>query len=70
VLKIKVILIIIKMPGKEIIIKCMAYASFFAAGSLLLLYTFQDKMLYMPGAPIRHIIDNPRGYRSPDERKI
>jgi hypothetical protein len=27
-------------------------------------------MLYMPDVPIRHIVDNPRGYRSPDERKI
>lgn len=38
--------------------------------SLGLLYTYQDKMLYLPGSPIRHIRDNPRGYRSPDERSI
>ena len=38
--------------------------------SLGLLYTFQDKMLYLPGSPIRNIRDNPRGYRSPNERSI
>ena len=45
-------------------------AGAFAVGSLALLYTFQDRMLYLPGAPIRHIKDNPPGYRSPEERRI
>ena len=46
------------------------YFGYFAISSLVLLYMFQDKMLYMPDAPIRHIKDNPRGYRSPEERRI
>jgi len=27
-------------------------------------------MLYMPDVPIRNILDNPKGYRSPEERRI
>ena len=42
----------------------------FAIASLSLLYTFQDKMLYLPTVPIRHSNDNIEGYRSPKERKI
>ena len=38
--------------------------------SLGLLYTFQDRMLYAPDMPIRHIKDNPRGYQSPTDRHI
>jgi len=38
--------------------------------SMGMLYAFQDRMLYMPDVPIRHILDNPKGYRSPEERKI
>lgn len=34
------------------------------------LYGLQDKLIYMPGMPIRFIEENPRGYRSPEERAI
>jgi hypothetical protein len=58
------------MSYREYVIKAAVVGGAFAIMSLGLLYTFQDKMLYLPGAPIRHIRDNPRGYRSPDERRI
>ena len=38
--------------------------------SYLFLYSFQDKMIYMPGMPIRFTNENPRGYRSPEDRGI
>ena len=34
------------------------------------LYLLQDKLLYMPGTPIRHIHENPKGYLSPEERSM
>jgi hypothetical protein len=58
------------MSYKEFITKAAMCFGAFAVSGLVLLYAFQDKMLYMPGAPIRHIKDNPRGYRSPEERRI
>jgi len=35
--------------------RAMLYMGIFAAASLALLYSFQDKILYMPGAPLRYI---------------
>ena len=58
------------MSYKEVMTKVALYAGALAVSSLVLLYTFQDRMLYLPGAPIRHIKDNPRVYRSPEERRI
>lgn len=34
---------------------------------LTLLYVFQDRILYLPQTPIRHIRDNPKGFHSPIE---
>lgn len=34
---------------------------------LTLLYIFQDRILYLPQTPIRHIRDNPKGFHSPIE---
>ena len=50
--------------------KVAFYVGVFAFASLSLLYTLQDKMLYLPGAPIRYTHENPEGYRSPSDRKI
>ncbi len=47
----------------------LATGAFLALG-LGVMYAIQDKLLYMPGMPIRHIRNNPRGYRSPAERGI
>lgn len=58
------------MSYKEYAMKGVLYVSAFAVASMTFLYCFQDKMLYLPDAPIRHILDNPKGYRSPEERRI
>ena len=36
--------------------------------ALILLYVFQEKLLYLPGTPIQLIERNPEKYRSPEER--
>lgn len=59
-----------KLIMQDFVVRSVCFGGAFAMLSLGLLYTFQDKMLYLPGSPIRHIRDNPRGYRSPDERSI
>ena len=50
--------------------KALFYVGVFAVASLSLLYTFQEKMLYLPGMPIRYSHENPNGYHSPSDRKI
>ena len=34
------------------------------------LYFIQDALLYQPSIPIRYTHENPRGYKSPEERQI
>ena len=34
------------------------------------LYVMQDTLLYQPSIPIRYTHENPRGYKSPEERQI
>ena len=58
------------MSAKEWAVKAVICVSIFAVASMGVLYALQDKMLYMPDVPIRHILDNPKGYRSPEERRI
>ena len=58
------------MSAKEWAVKAVIYVSIFAVASMSVLYAVQDKMLYMPDVPIRNILDNPKGYRSPEERRI
>ena len=58
------------MSCKELALKVIGIGSAFLVLSFGLLYTFQDRMLYIPDMPIRHIKDNPRHYRSPQERNI
>jgi len=43
----------------------LIFGGAFMAMTLGLVYAFQDKILYIPGTPIRYIKDNARGYRSP-----
>lgn len=40
--------------------KALFYVGVFAVASLSLLYTFQEKMLYLPGMPIRYSHENPK----------
>ena len=54
----------------NMVAKAALYVGVFAVASLSLLYTFQDKMLYIPGVPIRYTHENPAGYHSPDDRKM
>ena len=35
---------------------------------LLMIYFGQEKILYVPGQPIKHIEDNPPRYKNPGER--
>ena len=35
---------------------------------LLLLFIFQEKLLYLPGTPIQQIENNPVNYKSPEDR--
>ena len=50
---------------RKVMTKTFCYFGIFALASLGLLYANQEKILYMPGAPIRFINENPEGYRSP-----
>lgn len=54
----------------SVIVQTCLYLGIFAVCSLGLLYKFQDKMLYLPGTPIKFIHENPKGYRSPTEREL
>lgn len=40
----------------------------FATFTLIALYSFQNKILYMPSQPIKYQENNPAGYRNPSER--
>ena len=44
--------------------------SIFAVVILLMIYTGQEKLLYVPGQPIQFIEDNPPRYKNPEERGI
>ena len=56
--------------NSKLVTKALLCVGVFAFASLSLLYTFQDKMLYLPNVPVRHTHDNIEGSRSPEERKI
>lgn len=58
------------MMVKGILTKVLSAAGLIVFSLLFAFYFYQDKLIYIPGAPIRHILDNPKGYRSPDERNI
>ena len=50
------------------ILKTFSTFSIFAVVILLMIYTGQEKLLYVPGQPIQYIEDNPARYKNPTER--
>ena len=51
-------------------IKTFGMFSVFAVCILLMIYTGQEKLLYVPGQPIQFIEDNPPRYKNPEERNM
>ena len=42
----------------------------FAISGIVLLYVYQDSLLYLPTMPIQYPHENRRGYQSPDQMEI
>jgi hypothetical protein len=57
-------------PKLKILFKAFLFVGAFASFFCIALYFFQNKMLYMPGMPYRHIADNPIRFNSPLDRQM